>query len=241
MKQQYLRVFLLFPVIAVLLSSCSAYHYDKYITDHRYNMMGKPSRSTIWSVSGRSKTGFDRYDVHSLGVTSNVTFYNVMVTNPNESINLDAMVFAVGIYYKPRFNFFELGDFSSISMDIPFQLILPILSTQTNTIVGGNSAEFTPKGPLDMGLFAPLTFNYNLGRTAQELVRGVGLGVGGGYFAGLMFATDFRNAGPFTHGPYANLNFRFGFAAKGMELGSFFMYSMRHEAMQLGGKLAIMF
>jgi hypothetical protein len=240
MKHAYAPLTILVLMIAGLMgTSCSPYHYDFYISEHRIDMLGVPSKSTAWIVNGRSKTGHRRYDVHTIGAVGHFGSYFESVTNPNPEQNYDnsASMIMAGLYYKPRFNFFEIGDYSSFSLDIPLHIIFPVQMNLIQTPATGLPSERNPKSPMDIGVFAPLTFNLNFGASSQEMIKGAGFGVGAGYWTGLMFATDFRGYGPLTHGPYTHMNIRLG----PIEIGGFYMYSVRHLTHQYGAKLGVMF
>lgn len=235
--------FLIFSLISIL-AACAPYPYEKHIKSHRIDTFGIPSRSTKLVVEGRSKAGYRPYNNHTLGVAFHNITYSELVEAPGLRENHSGTIMAAGIAYTPRFNVLEMGDLASFSLEFPMSIIVPIMSEYDIHDLVWNVPLYreAPAFP-EIGFYLPATINFNFGRGAQELVRGMGIGVGAGYWIGITPVTDFRdnNAtrgyGPFSHGPYGGLTIRFG----SIELSGFTQYSIRHSSMHLGGKLGISF
>jgi hypothetical protein len=152
--------------------------------------------------------------------------------------NVKGTILMANLHYEFRYNFLPIGYKSSLSVNVPLHVGIPLLSDATATVSDDfYIARIKDIGPMDVSVFIPVTLNVNVGRNALAGVRGAGLGLGGGYMMAIAPGSDFPGKGPFTHGPYGSFDFRFGICT----LGSYAMYNMRHEAFQMGGKFTFTF
>jgi len=237
MLRQITTYLLVLFTLAGGFQSCS-YHYAKKIKAYRRATLGAPNKATNDFVTGRSKTGYSTDLVHKIAIGSSMGFNSFSLVENNVSASVSGTVLMADLHYHLRWNFLPIGYKSSLSADFPFHLGVPLVASATGTSSDGLTAtRIKDIGPMDMSFFIPATVNFNYGRNAQAGVRGAGIGFGGGYMIAISPGTDFADAGPFTHGPMGQFNFRFGACT----LGSWSMYSMRHQTLQVGGLFGISF
>ena len=237
MQKRYIPFLLAMAIMLTGLSSCS-YHYAQKIKVYRKATLGTPSRSSDMIANGRSKTGYFSDMMHSFGVGATYCMNDFTLVVNDITANVKGTILMANLHYEFRYNFLPIGYKSSLSLNVPLHVGVPVLSDATGT---SNSSVYITRvkdiGPMDISVFIPLTLNVNVGRNALAGVKGAGLGLGGGYMMAIAPGSDFAGGGPFTHGPYGAFDFRFGICT----LGSYAMYSMRHEAFQLGGKFTFTF